>query len=105
MAERDPDRFLAAEPGLTMDGAAYLAAKGAVAVGADNWGLEVMPAMDPRDAFPVHQFLLARKGIYILENIQTLELASDQVYEFLFVLAVPRLEGAVQGIVHPVAIR
>ena len=32
-------------------------------------------------------------------------LAADRVYEFFFVLAAPRLEGAVQVPVHPIAIR
>jgi len=101
----NPNAFISSEPGLTMDGAEYLANKGVIAVGADNWGLEVVPSIDPENVFPVHQFLLAQKGIYILENIDTLELMADQVYEFLFVLSAPKLKGAVQGIVHPVAIR
>lgn len=105
VAEKDAAQFMQTEPGLTIDAAEYLADEGAVAIGADNWGLEVVPAENPENVFPVHQYLLAEKGVYVLENIQTVELASDNAYEFLFILAPPRLEGAVQGIVHPVAIR
>jgi hypothetical protein len=32
-------------------------------------------------------------------------LAADKAYEFLFVLGVPKITGAVQGIINPVAIR
>jgi hypothetical protein len=32
-------------------------------------------------------------------------LAADKAYEFLFVLGVPRITGAVQGIINPIAIR
>jgi hypothetical protein len=32
-------------------------------------------------------------------------LASDEAWEFLFVLGQARFEGAVQGIINPVAIR
>lgn len=105
MAAQDPAKFLASEPGLGVEGAEYLAGLGVVAVGADGWALEVVPMEDPQQAFPVHQVLLARNGVYILENIQTAELAADRAYEFLFVLGQPRFVGAVQAIINPVAIR
>ena len=40
---KDDKRFIAGEPGLGVEGAKYLAGKGVVAVGADTWGLEVVP--------------------------------------------------------------
>jgi kynurenine formamidase len=49
--------------------------------------------------------LLARNGIYILENMNTAELAADEGWTFLFVLGQPRFEGAVQAVINPVAIR
>ncbi len=54
---------------------------------------------------PVHQILLAQNGVYLLEYIDTRELAADGVSEFLFVLGQPRLVGAVQAIINPIAIR
>ena len=104
-ASEDPERFLAGMPGLAVDGAEWLASKRVVAVGADTWGLDALPAEDPEEVFPVHQVLLARNGIYILENIQTEELVADEGWEFLFVLGQPRFVGAVQMVVNPVAIR
>jgi kynurenine formamidase len=104
VAESDPARFMAGEPGLGVDGARYLAGLGVVAVGADNWALEVLPHEDPEQLFPVHPELLAKHGVYILENMDTRALAADGVHEFLFVLGQPRLVGAVQAIINPVAI-
>ena len=105
LAERDAARFMQGEPGLGLDGARYLAARGAVAIGSDTWGLEVIPFEDAAQVFPVHPELLAKNGVYILENVDTRELAKDRAYEFLFVLGQPRFEGAVQAIINPVAIR
>lgn len=93
------------EPGPGVEGAQYLADLGAVAVGADTWALEVIPFEKETRPFDVHLTLLAKNGVYILENMVTHELAEDGVTEFFFALGAPRLEGAVQAIVNPVAIR
>lgn len=102
--DTDPERFMAGQPGLGLSGARYLADLGVVAVGADNWALEVIPAEKDGEAFPVHPELLAKNGVYILENMDSRELARDSVTEFLFVLGQPRFEGAVQAVINPVAI-
>jgi len=104
VAETDPVRFMSGEPGLGVDGARYLAELGVVAVGADSWALEVIPHEDPALVFPVHPELLAKYGVYILENMDTRALAADGVHEFLFVLGAPRFVGAVQAVINPVAI-
>ena len=93
------------EPGIGVEGARYLAGKGVVAVGADTWALEAIPFEKEAERFPVHQELLAKNGTYILENMNTAALAADAAYEFMFVLGTPRMAGAVQTIVNPVAIR
>ena len=105
VSEEDGERFMSGEPGLGMGGAKYLAGLDVVAVGADTWGLEVVPGEDPALVFPVHPELLAKNGIYILENMNVGALAADEGWEFLFVLGQPRFEGAVQAIINPVAIR
>jgi kynurenine formamidase len=102
---KDNKRFLAGEPGLGKDGALYLASKEVIAVGADQWALEVIPFEPNVGVFEVHQILLARNGIYILENMNTAPLAKDKAYEFMFVLGQSRITGGVQAIVNPVAIR
>ncbi|MEQ8857183.1 MAG: cyclase family protein [Pseudomonadales bacterium] len=105
VADTDKARFMAGEPGLGVDGARYLAGLGVVAVGADTWALEVLPGEDPEQMFPVHPELLAKNGVYILENMDTRALAADGVSEFLFVLGQPRFVGSVQAVINPVAIR
>lgn len=105
LAAKEPAKFIAEQPGLGKEGAAYLASLGVVAVGADTAALEVIPFEDKTEAFPVHQILLARNGVHILENINTAELARDGATAFLFVLGQPRFQGAVQMVVNPIAIR
>lgn len=102
---RDTERFFAGEPGIGKEAARYLAGLGVVAVGADNHAVEVLPTEDKAEYGPVHQILLVKNGVYILENIDTRGLIADGVSEFLFVLGQPRLVGAVQAIVNPIAIR
>jgi len=105
MAATDPTDLYQTYPGLGVEGAQYLADLGVVAVGSDTWGLEVIPFENPARPFEVHQTLLAKNGVYILENMVTAPLAEDGVTEFFFSLGVPRLEGTVQAIINPVAIR
>jgi kynurenine formamidase len=104
VADQDKVRFMAGEPGIGVDGARYLAQLGVVAIGSDSWAVEVLPSEDPNQAFPVHPELLAKNGVYILENMDTRALAADGVSEFLFVLGAPRFVGAVQAVINPVAI-
>lgn len=92
-------------PGIGVEGAQYLADLGVVAVGADTWGLEVIPFEEETRPFDVHLTLLAKNGVYILENMATDALAADGEGAFFFTLGVPRLEGTVQAIINPVAIR
>jgi kynurenine formamidase len=56
----------------------YLVSKGVVAVGADTWAVEAIPFEQGAGVFEVHQILLPMNGTYILENINTLELAKDK---------------------------
>ena len=73
-------------------------------VGADTWGLEVVPFEKDAGVFEVHQILLPMNGIYILENMETSEMVKDQAWEFLFTLGPSRITGAVQAIINPIAI-
>lgn len=105
LIDKDPKRYGSVEPGLGKEGALYLVGKGVVAVGADTWGLEVLPFEKGVGVFEVHQILLAKNGTYILENMNTAPLAQDKAYEFMFVLGHNKYKGAVQSMINPVAIR
>jgi kynurenine formamidase len=104
MLDEDPQAYAAGEPGIDAEGAAYLAGREVVAVGADTWGVEAVPFAGDR-YWEGHQILLAKNGIYILETLDTRELVADEAWEFLFVLGQPLYRGAVQAIINPVAIR
>lgn len=101
----DSERYNATEPGIGLEAARYLVEQKIVMVCADNWGVEVVPNPNELLAFPVHQLLLPKNGIYILENVVTEELAADRVYEFAFMFVPLRLKGATGSPGNPIAIR
>ena len=95
-------RYGSSEPGLGVDGARYLASLDVAMVGADTWGLEVVPFEDPKKIFHVHQILIPQNGIMILENVNAEEAVKDKVYEGLFTLGPSRITGAVQALINPI---
>jgi kynurenine formamidase len=101
--ESDPTAWVSGEPGITNEAAVYLASLNVMAVGADTWGVEAVPPVEGDKVFYGHVTLLKENGIYILETMNTGRLASESVYEFMFVLGQARLQGAVQMIINPVA--
>jgi kynurenine formamidase len=105
LIDKDPKRFGSVEPGLGREGARYLVSKNVVAIGADTWGLEAIPFEKDAGVFEVHQILLPMSGTYILENLNTAELAKDKAWEFMFVLGQNKYQGSVQSMINPVAIR
>jgi kynurenine formamidase len=102
---QDNARFSDGAPGIGVAAGTYLAGKEVVMVGADTWSVEVVPNPDKALAFPVHQVLLARNGIYIFENLLTEDLARDGAYEFAFFYAPLRLKGATGSPGNPLAVR
>ncbi|MGO4303459.1 cyclase family protein [Cupriavidus sp. RAF12] len=102
---KDNRQFLEVEPGIGMEAAQWLADQGIVAFGGDTWASEVYPNPHGKDEFPVNQFMLARRGIYNLELIDSRALVRDKAWEFLFVLGQPLYVGSTQVNINPVAIR
>jgi kynurenine formamidase len=100
----EPATWGSMQPGLTNEAAAYVASLNPMAVGADTWGLEAVPAVTGDKLFYGHVEFLKKKGIYILETMNTGRLASEQVSEFMFVLGQARIKGTVQMIINPVAL-
>ncbi|MEL6418004.1 MAG: cyclase family protein [Pseudomonadota bacterium] len=104
MLESDPKAWVSGEPGLNNQGAAYVASLDPMAVGADTWGLEPIPAPEGDKVFYGHVIFLKNEGIYILETMDTGPLVREGVYEFMFVLGQPRIRGTVQAMINPVAL-
>jgi len=102
--ESDPDAWVSGEPGQSEEVASYLAGKKVVAVGADTWGVDVVPAQVAERPFQGHVIYLKENGIYIFETMNTGPLVRDRAFEFLFVLGQAKVRGAVQMIINPVAI-
>ncbi len=100
---KDNRQFLEVEPGIDIAAARWLAERDIVAFGGDTWASEVYPNPTGEE-FPVNQFMLAQRGIYNLELIDTRALVRDGVFEFLFVLGQPLYVGSTQVNINPVAI-
>lgn len=101
---KDNKQFLEVEPGIGMEAAKWLADQKIVAFGGDTWATEVYPDPKSGEEFPVNQFMLAKRGIYNLELIDSRALVRDKVWEFLFVLGQPLYVGSTQVNINPVAI-
>lgn len=99
-----PSEWVSGEPGLNESGSRYMASLDVMAVGADTWGLEPVPAAEGDRLFYGHVILLKDHGIYILETMNTGPLVEQGVKEFAFVLGQARIRGTVQMIINPVAL-
>ncbi len=105
LEEGDTAAFLSGQPGPGLEAATYLADRGVVAVGGDSGSVEAMPFEQDGVLFPVHQTLLTKHGVYILENIATERLIEGGWSEFLFMAAPLPIVGASSSWINPVAIR
>lgn len=101
----DTNRYLAG-PGMTVSASNWAAEKQVLAVGADNMAWDVLGLYDPGlgCTLPGHLLILARHGIYIIENLQLEELAEAKVYSFFFVCVPLKFVGATGSLVRPLAL-
>jgi kynurenine formamidase len=103
----EPARYLGHDsgvPGLTEDAAAWLAAAGVIATGADTTAYEQIPAGEGHRVLPVHRLLLVDHGIHIIEHLNLEDAAEAGLSEFLFVLTALRIVGATGSPIRPVAV-
>lgn len=101
----DNDEYNRGAPGIGVEAALWLAEHKIAMTGADTWPVEVIPPEDGELAFPVHEELIARRGIYNIENLDLAQLAADEVYEFAFMFAPVKFKGATGSPGNPIAIR
>jgi kynurenine formamidase len=89
--------FNSGEPGIGKDAAQWLISQKIVAVGSDQWAVEVIPGEDPKEAFIVHNLLITDNGIHIIENVRTDLIAAEAARTgratFFFSMTVPRAVG------------
>ncbi|HEX6709397.1 MAG TPA: cyclase family protein [Rubrobacter sp.] len=101
----DEERYLSG-PGMDGSAARWMAERGVLAVGADNMAWDAPGFEDPELGCLLagHLILLARQGIYIIENLALDELAASGHYRFEFVCTPLKLVGATGSPVRPVAV-
>ena len=91
-------------PGIGMAAAHWIASQGVTMVGADTWNVEVDPCEDKAESEAVHQFLLTKNGIRLIENMRLDELRRDKVKQFLFVCLPLKVKGGTASPVSPIAV-
>ena len=103
----NPEKFLSHQdgvPGPDESAAAWLADRRIRLTGAETIAYECIYPERGHALLPVHRMLLVERGINIIEMLNLSELASDKVYEFLFVLTPLKVVGATGIPVRPVAV-
>lgn len=94
--------------GINLDTARYLVEQcGAMMIGSDTSGLEVVPAAEgAKTPLPVHHYLLIEQGVHILEFHNLEELARDKVYTFCYVASTNKIAGTTAGFaLRPLALK
>ena len=101
----DNERYNGGAPGIGLEVAGWIIEKEVSLVGADTWPVEVVPNPDPTLAFPVHNQLLTRSGIFIHENLNFDGLLEDEVYEFAYISVRVPIKGATGSPGSPIAVK
>jgi len=91
-------------PGVTEDGARWLAERGVVATGSDTTAYERIPPGAGHRLLPVHRILLVERGIHIVEHLALEDAAAEGLTEFLAVFAPLRVVGGTGAPVRPLAV-
>ncbi|HET9139004.1 cyclase family protein [Actinophytocola sp.] len=98
-------RYLAAEPGIFLREARYLASRRVAVAASDTWGLEVLdPAVTGGNLFPVHQVLITQNGVRIGEAVRSEDLARDEAFEFVYLVTPQFHTGSTAGNTPPAAL-
>jgi kynurenine formamidase len=98
------EAYLSGEPGPGCDVAQWLIDHGVALTGCDTWSYGPVPAEDPARPFEVPQMLNVHHGVFVVENLDTSELAADGVRKFALVLTHPKLRGATGAWTSPIAL-
>jgi kynurenine formamidase len=99
------DQYLQAA-GVAKSGSLWADERGVAAVGADNMSWDVPGERDPETGATLfaHVYLLAQKGVYIMENLDLEALARERCYDFAFVGIPLKLRGATGSPIRPLAL-
>lgn len=100
----DKQAYLGKAPGLGVAAASWLADMRVSVIGTDTMAFEVLPPEDASAPWAVHQELLARRGVYILENAALDAIANARHHTFLCVCFALKFRGGTASPVRLVAI-
>ena len=91
---------------MAKSGTLWAAERGVAAVGADNMAWDVPDERDPESGATLfaHLYLLPKKGIYIIENLNLEELARDRRHVFAFIGIPLKFRGATGSPLRPLAL-
>ncbi|NML08424.1 cyclase family protein [Sphingomonas sp. G-3-2-10] len=101
------DRYWGGEPGLSTDGALWLADRDICAIASDNSaisGLNAQGGADESIDDDIHMICLWRHGIYLMEMLWLEELAAARQPTFLFAVAPLKIVGGTGSAINPLAI-
>lgn len=102
----DPERYIGLAtglPGITIEGAKWLSARGISAYGSDTMNSEHKPDSNVIN-LPVHVHFLVEKGIPIMESMDLEALATSGATEFTFIAIPLRIAGGTGSPIRPIAI-
>lgn len=100
----DPERFASGEPGLSSDGAEWLAARDPVLVGMDNFGIEPIPAPEGTEPLFNHELFLRDLGVNLIENLDLAAVADAGVGEGLFFTAPLKIRRGLGSPLNPILV-
>ncbi len=103
----DPEQYntyYESSPGIGYELAKWIADHDVSISGSDVPSSEVVPPERKGTVLPVHQYLITKHGVRLIDNIRLDELSAEKVYEFMFVCAPLKIKGATASPVSPLAI-
>jgi kynurenine formamidase len=101
----DNTKYTASAPGIGVAAAQWLVERGVMLLGSDTGPVEILPNPDKNVDLPVHQITLAVNGVFLLENLKLDDLATQQVFEFAFIVQPLKIRGGTGSTVAPIAVR
>jgi kynurenine formamidase len=101
---KDPDRYVAGEPGLGPDGAEWVAAQDPAAVGMDNFGIDPFPPADGVPPLACHELFLRDLGVPLIENLDLGGPAAEGVTQGLFIAAPLKIRKGLGSPVNPILV-
>ena len=98
----DRGAFEAGCPGISGEAARWLVERGMIVFGIDVTSADPHPVPNWRDT--VHEELLVKRGIHIIENLYLEDLVREGVREFSFICLPLKMQGATGSWVRPIAL-